>query len=135
MNTKKVGNAAEGQVLAYLLKNNESVLIPFGDNERYDLGIDTNGTLTRIQVKSGSLNKDKTAVIFNSGNPEQIGRSTKRTYFGAADVFGVYCREINKLYMIPVKDATGTKTTLRFTSPKNNQLKKIRLAKDYEVGQ
>lgn len=49
--TKQKGDIAEYRVIAELLKQGFNVLIPCGDRLRYDLAIDKDGRLIRIQVK------------------------------------------------------------------------------------
>lgn len=55
MSTKKTGDITESQVIAHLIKNDKQVFVPFGDNTRYDLAVDENGRIIRIQCKTGNL--------------------------------------------------------------------------------
>ena len=55
MNSKDVGEISEGMVLAALLRARKIVLRPFGDNQRYDLVVDEDGTFVRIQCKTARL--------------------------------------------------------------------------------
>jgi len=48
-------------------------------------------------------------------------------------VFGVYCSELNKVYLVPVMDVGTTQASLRLEAPKNGQVKGIRLASEYEI--
>ena len=49
-------------------------------------------------------------------------------------IFFLYCIENNKSYLISIEDVGKTRTlTLRIDKPHNNQIKGIRLAKDYEL--
>ena len=52
MNSKHVGDTSEAQVIAALLKMGKNVLLPFGDNQRYDVVIEEKGKFIRIQVKT-----------------------------------------------------------------------------------
>ena len=49
---KRIGNIGEAKAISWLVEHGISVSIPFGDNERYDLVIDNNGSLERVQVKT-----------------------------------------------------------------------------------
>ena len=50
--TKLLADIAESAVIVELLRRGFKVLQPLGDRLPYDLGIDVNGKLLRIQVKS-----------------------------------------------------------------------------------
>jgi hypothetical protein len=47
--TKRKGDAAEAHVLAALVGAGLTVLVPWGDNARYDLVVDCAGRFIRIQ--------------------------------------------------------------------------------------
>ena len=54
-NTKDVGERSEAQVLAALLKLGKVVLMPYGDNQRYDFVVEDGGEFIRVQCKTGKL--------------------------------------------------------------------------------
>ena len=58
-NTKKVGNATEAVVMAEFLKAGFPVLMPFGENNRYDLVVETGGRFlsTLSASRSGALRR------------------------------------------------------------------------------
>jgi len=129
-NTKAVGERAEGQVLAALLKIGKVVLLPFGDNQRYDLVVEEEGHFIRIQCKSGRLRKG--VVRFNAcSTSAQAGG--RRSYKGEADLFGVYCPDTDKVYLVPIAEVDGHDVSLRQEPPRSNQKKGIRLASEYEL--
>ncbi len=130
MNSKAIGERTEAQVLAALLKKGLTVLIPFGDNQRYDLVIDENGKFTRIQCKTGRLKKG--AIAFNTCSID-VNTQKRKSYYGEADLFGIYCPETDKCYLIPVRDCGKRETKLRVLPAKNNNKINIRLASDYEI--
>jgi len=77
--------------------------------------------------------ESKGCIFFKNLN-RSGGRGKRRGYFGDAEYFGVYCMELNKVYLVPVDIATyASEVSLRFDPPKNNQSKKIIWARDYEV--
>lgn len=49
--TKYKGNIAETQILADLIKKGFIVSIPYGEDTRYDLVVDTGKVLLRVQCK------------------------------------------------------------------------------------
>lgn len=125
---KRIGDISEAMVIARLLKDGDVVLKPFGDNERFDLVAYSNEEFIRIQVKTGRLKNG--AVVFATCNHGRDFES--KSYKGDADMFMVYCPETDKVYAVPVDDCKETACSLRVDAPKNKQIKKIRLAKDFE---
>lgn len=133
MNTKHKGDITEAKCLAKFVSMGKSVLVPFGDNKRYDLAIDETGILKRVQCKTGHIRKG--AIAFNAcSTPTMRGNNKKtRGYKNEADLFAVYVPELDKIYLIPVGDVGATKVNLRLYPAKNNQHKRIRLASMYEI--
>jgi hypothetical protein len=54
-NSKTVGDITQSQVMAALLKHGTKVLLPFGDNFRYDLVVEEDGQFSRIQCETGKM--------------------------------------------------------------------------------
>lgn len=132
-NTKAVGDASVGAVLAKLLKNNKSVLIPFGDKDRYDLVVDDGG-FKRIQCKTGRIRKG--SLVFDTKTVvRKAGGGWRKKLYDSTEIecFGVFCPEIDKVYIIPVDVVAKYTACLRVDVPKNAQLKKIVWAKNFEV--
>jgi PD-(D/E)XK endonuclease len=110
--------------------------LPLGENTRCDLVIEREGRLERIQIKTGRLRLG--AVVFrvcssyaHHPNPKIL----RRTYDGDIDFFGVFCRESGRVYLVPIADVpTRNSAALRVDPPRNNQLQKVRWARDYEIG-
>lgn len=128
-NPKLVGENSEGQVLAALLRANKVVLQPFGDSQRYDLVVDEQGVFLRIQCKTGHL--EKGAVTFSCCSLTWSGK--RKPYHGEADLFGVYCPELDKVFLVPVAEVGSRRAALRYEAPRNNQVTGIREATAYEL--
>ncbi len=135
---KEVGDASQAMILGRLVQAGKKVLVPFGENSRYDYVIEEpDGSFTRVQCKTGRLRNG--GVVFRTcsltyHHPNNRGtRAYRHHYRGQADVFAVYCRELDTTYLIPV-GAVGLNTaTLRVTPTRNNQSKKIRWASEFEL--
>ena len=56
--TKRKGNRCEAHVLAALTEADLNVLVPWGDNARYDLVVEIGSTFLRIQCKAGRYDSD-----------------------------------------------------------------------------
>jgi hypothetical protein len=134
---KTVGDVSQAHVLARLIEHGKEILVPWGENQRYDLVIDGFGHFVRVQVKTGRLRKG--SIVFNTcslsyHHPSNQGtKQYRHDYRGDADLFGVYCPETRGLYLVPVHEAGKRSCALRVDPPHNNQSKKIRWARDYEL--
>jgi len=126
--TNKVGNIAEAKILADLAAAGFHVLIPFGDGGRYDLAVDVDGKLVRIQCKSGVLKKG--VVIFRTYS---MNRDKEPVGYKASEIdfFASYCPETDEVYYVPIKEAATRTVNLRVSPTRNNQEKGIKYAKDY----
>jgi hypothetical protein len=111
------------------------LLVPFGENTRYDFVIDDVLRLARVQCKTGRLRKG--GVIFSAcssyahhPNPKMVTRS----YLGQIDYFAVFCLDTGVSYLIPIEDAPVTRRgKLRIDPPRINQRVGVRFAADYEI--
>ena len=122
-----VGERTEAIVLAELLRLGHRVLIPFGHSHKYDLAVDLDGHLVRIQCKTARVNRNG-VIYFNSCTTR-----SRQSYKGVADIFAVYCAGTTKIYFIPVMSVPDSAVSLRLSRPVNNQALKIRMASDYET--
>jgi hypothetical protein len=133
--TKAIGEVSEAMVAAALLRTGHAILKPFGDNQRYDLVIESAGKFDRVQCKTGRL---KNGVIkFKTCSNRNVAGSRgviSRHYVGGADLFGVYCPETGQCYLVPVSDCGVTNSCLRIAPPRNKQASKIRLASEFAIG-
>lgn len=129
-NTKRAGDIAELRVMCDLVRAGYRVAIPFGEDNRYDLIVDKDGVLSRVQVKSGRLRNG--AIVFNcySSHTHRGGVSCRR-YLGEIEYFAVYCADVEAVYLIPAADLSVAKGILRLEPSRNNQGKKIRWAAPY----
>jgi hypothetical protein len=130
---KSVGDRTTLAVIAGLRSAGFEVLLPFGENTRYDLVIDDGDRLARVQCKTGRLPEG--AVRFNTcssyahhSNP----RAPSRDYIGQVDYFAVHCSQ--GVYLVPIEDLpTRRSAALRVKPARNSQVRKIRPAAKYRV--
>ena len=128
---KAIGENSEGQVLARFLRHGEVVLLPFGDNQRYDMVLDRQGTFLRVQVKTGRYRNGAVGFATVSTGSDTAHRQAWH-YRGQADYFAVYCPELDTVYMVPVDECGDRQLCLRIQPPRNHQVARLRWAKDYE---
>ena len=132
---KVVGDQCALAVMIALHETRIPFLVPLSENTRYDLAIEVDGRLARVQCKSGRLRNG--AVQFatcswygHHPNPKQ----PSRTYLGEIDYFAVYCRQTTGVYLIPIEHVqTRSMANLRVAPPRNHQRRGVRFAADYEV--
>ena len=112
-----------------------TVLLPFGENTRYDLVADDRGRLTRVQCKTGRLIDG--SVVFRTSSSYMHHAKPKtptRTCRRNRPIRGLLLR-VGSVYLVPVEDVTTEHyASLRVEAPRNGQAKKVRFASTYEIG-
>lgn len=131
INTKDLEEISQAVVVAELLKRGVSISIPFGDIQRYDLIMDCNGELYRLQVKTGNFKGDYIEFSVASSAYHRGGK--RESYKGQVEFFIVYCPHNNEVYLVPIHDVPNTTACLRISAPRNGQLKGVRWASDYTL--
>ena len=123
------GNAGEAAVLAELARREYAVLVPFGGGHAYDLAVDLGDRVVRVQCKTAWPVGG--CLVFNCRSTDH-GHG-RRSYFGLADVFGVYFPPSACVYLVPVNAVAGFNGRLRLEPTRNNQRRGIRMAAEYEI--
>ena len=132
---KEIGDRSTLAIIFAFKIQGWDVLVPFGENTRYDLVVDRGNQLLRVQCKTGRLRNG--AVVFRTcssyahhPNP----KVARRDYAGQIDEFAVFCPETQGVYAIPIQDVlTKQEARLRVAAAANNQRTGVRLAAAYEV--
>ena len=134
MNTKQVGNLVELQCATRLYELGCAVSIPFGNSEKYDLIIDVNDKLYKIQCKHSSEHFDefgeleyiKFRCTWQSHNSNSWTQNKYKE--NEIDYFATFYN--GECYLIPHSECNNEKR-LRIKSTKNNQTKGVSFLKDY----
>jgi PD-(D/E)XK endonuclease len=104
---KDVGDRTTLAVMLALRERGYAILVPFGENTRYDLVIDRGGDkLERVQCKTGRLYGG--AIVFKTCSSYAHHPNPKpgrRHYLGQVDFFGVHCPQTGGVYLVPIEDA------------------------------
>jgi PD-(D/E)XK endonuclease len=103
-----------------------------GENNRYDLIIEKEGVLARVQVKTGGLCSGSVVFDCYSSHLRRSGVECRR-YVGEVEYFTVFCPEVAEVYLIPAEDLDVLQGSLRMTPARNGQRKGIRLASSYRI--
>jgi hypothetical protein len=134
--TKSTGDASEALILWKLADAGLTVLIPWGDNTRFDLVAQVQDKFLRIQCKTGRL-RDGYVSFITCG----VGRDGNRYYYspGGIDYYGVRCLETAVIYLVPYEEAgSSSMPHLRTEPPKpgstgGRQVARVRWAGKYDA--
>lgn len=129
--TKQVGIIGEEVLALEFLKNGYIVSKPIGDNAPYDLIVDKDGELRRIQVKTTEKVMDDGTMEFHTNITNPFKKTYRKYTKEEVDYFGLYCLENNYVGLLPFSDYTTKVTKIRIIPPKNNQKQKVKMANDY----
>ena len=104
MDTKLKADIAESAVTTELLKRGFKVLRPVGDRLPYDLAVDVNGRLIRIQVKSAWYDEKKRLYTVDVRRTKTNRRKMVRSRYEQNDFdFAVICiNDLRVFYVMPI---------------------------------
>lgn len=113
VNSKKQGDAGVGAAIGYFTSHGYCVNIPLTDSQEYDLVVDINGVLLKVQVKTStqlSPSGNYMAQLSVKGG-NKSGSSVKK--FDGTAVDYLFILTPIQMYFIPTKDlANANKITL-----------------------
>lgn len=133
LNTVSIGDLGESYAIMKFTQAQAVVSKPLTNNARYDLIIEYNNKLYRVQVKTtGAIKDGKMEFATKTTNYTKGNWKSTAYTIDEIDVFFLYCAENNwcGLY-IPSEEIIPQSLTIRLESPKNNQKVGIHLASDY----
>lgn len=119
--TKLKADIAEYAVLANLLNRGFKCLTPIGDRLPYDLAIDLNGKLLRIQVKNAWKQKD--FYVVDTRRTQTNRRFMKRSRYEKDDFdFAIlYISEGNIFYIMPFDAFSSYKSGIALVEQSGRQ--------------
>lgn len=131
VNPSSVGAQTEWAVTSALLKAGFHVFAPcFSAHSRVDLVyLRVDGSVSRVQCKTAKAD-DGFVSFWTCSNTNNV----RADYRDDVDEFGVYCAELDTVYLVPVQDVPRRAARLRTTPTKSNQMIGVRFAKPYELG-
>lgn len=108
---KEKGNAGLGIAIAYFSCNGYTVSIPLNDTQDYDIVIDKDGILQKVQVKStGCKRKNGNYQVALKSCGGTNGKTYKTIIETSIDIVFIVTEEM-EMYAIP-KSAINNKSTL-----------------------
>ncbi len=127
MHKKTKGSIAELAVASRLMRDGWCVLVPFGENARYDLVAEKEGRFLRVQVKYVTPKDGKLYVNCRSSNNWMVIHYSAKEI----DVIAAYDSRSEKVYFVPIDQIRKSAMSLRLTDARNGQKAKVRYAKQF----
>jgi len=127
MHSKLKGDIGELIVAAELLQRGWHIAFPYGENLKYDLIVEKDNLIQRIQVKAVFPRNGTLRINCRSSNNWSVVSYEVKDFecLAAVDL------STKKVYFIPSKKMKRNMVTLRLTEPLNTQNKKINFAKNF----
>lgn len=128
--SKDKGDLGQIGVAYDLMKKGYKIMMPYGENWPYDLVAVKDNRFVRIQVKYTVSN----GIVVNVKTRSTNNTLEKRYTDIDIDYMGIYDKTTDDCYYVSAEElGVGlTQISLRLVPSKNNQVKNIRMAKDYK---
>lgn len=129
---KYVGSAGERYAEGKFLEYGCPVFASLGDINPYDIVVELNNKLYKIQIKtSNKANNEK--IVFNlRAETYKDKKYIKRSYSNKEiDYFALVNLKTKDVLLLDIKDAPQSEVSFRFNKAKNGQELGIRYYKDY----
>ena len=130
LTAKQKGNLTELQCLTAFYEEGCHVSLPYGENSRYDMIVDVNDILIRVQVKTSSSRVEGESIVFSCRSSHVNSSGVKNVKYTNQEIDYFATFWDGQCYLIPVSECS-TEKTLRFVPPKNGQTKGITFASEY----
>ena len=128
------GAAAEAAIAAAVVELGLTVLRPLCEGRRYDLVIDLEPELLRVQCKLAQHLGAVLSVRVSTSRYTPQGYLTTSYTADEIDAIGVYSPELRRCFLIPIEHVSGRRVThLRLDPSRNNQAERVKWARDYEL--
>lgn len=136
-NNKHKGENAQKFVIAALARYDVEVALPMSDNLPFDLIAIYKGHLFKVQVKSSSKSEGgEGSISFKCTSSNWWKKTTKKYTSQDTDILIGYDYENGGVYLLSPHNFVNRRSfTIRKTSSKNNQKKRMNLAADYELSE
>lgn len=137
MDNKQIGNLTELQCITRFYELGCIVSIPYGDSSKYDMILEYQGKLYKLQCKhskeffeeDGTLSYLKIKTSWQSGYTKNSQYHTNKYTADDIDYFVTHYQGVN--YLIPVGECS-TEKILRILPPKNGQTKRVSFLENYK---
>jgi PD-(D/E)XK endonuclease len=128
------GAIAEAAFTAAAIELGLFVLRPACEGGRYDLMIDLDPEVIRVQCKWARRVKGVLVVVIATCRYTPAGYVRTKYSAREVDAIAAYSPELRRCYLIPISEVDGgSGIHLRLDPTGNNQARRIRWARDYEL--
>jgi len=129
------GAVAEAAVAAAAMELGLTVLRPLSEGRRYDVVIDCEPTLLRVQCKLARRHLGVLVVALQTNRCTPDGYVSTSYTAAEIDAVAAYDPDLHRCYLIPISEAEGRRAIhLRLDPTRNNQAQGVKWARDYELG-
>lgn len=112
-------------------------LIPFGDSCRYDIAVEINEKIYRIQCKAARWCKDTSeenvAFMIETQSQTTNTKKTVKHKYTSEQIDYFYTWFNGQGYLISIQEATGVTFRIRYEYPKTGQKNGIHIANNYKI--
>jgi hypothetical protein len=127
------GAAAEAAITAAAIQLGLVVLRPLCEGGRYDLAIDLEPTLLRVQCKFARLRDGVLLVSFQTSRHTPSGYVSTTYTAEEIDAICAYSPDLHRSFFIPAAEVAGRRGIhIRVDPTRNNQARNIKWASDYD---
>ena len=111
------------------------ILLPATEHGRYDMAIEFESRLYRVQCKWGSVRGSVVFASLRTTRYKPNGQRITTSYsVDEIDAFGIYAGTIDQCFLLPVADFAGMRGVhLRLEPPRNHQKVGINAADQYRM--
>ena len=136
--TLSIGMITELECLKAFIDLGYHCSIPYGDCARYDVVVDIDNKLYRIQCKTSRWSTDtaqeKVAFEISTKTSTTNTKQTIRKTYSAEEVDFFYTCFEGKSYLVPISEVAGKASfRWRYEYPPTGQKQGIHIAKNYEL--
>ena len=129
--TKEKGDVSEARALFEFQRLGIPVSLPWGDNLRYDMVIEVDNSLYKVQIKTANEIVNGSIRCYTRSSKNHTTNKKYDIYDGDTDYFVFYNQEMDKLAIVPIEEIGKKKSiALRINKPLNNQ-SNVRYFDDY----
>lgn len=106
LNTKKQGDIGLGIAISYFVSSGKTVSIPLTDSQEYDLVVDYDGILKKVQVKTSRFQRNGEYEVMMKTCGGNQSSSTMKIFDGTkVDLLFIYTDNGDR-YLIPTNSDT-----------------------------
>ena len=133
LTTDQKGTVAELAISLAATARGIDVYRPVNEGGRYDLILDVERRLVRVQCKWAPRHNDVVVVRCYSSRRTRDGLLRRLYAADEIDAYAAYCEELDRCFFLPYEEvASRREVVLRFCRTRNNQKKGVNWAEDFD---